>query len=147
MTLGNHSIVLVLLFAPLGIAPSVAPRFLDAASPCRTSPASQKETADDRQAQGNANSSSFEYLAERARTAMEADHVPEAIRLYTRATTLKPGWSEGWWHLGTLLFDAGRFTEARDAFAHFVLIERREPGRSEERRVGKECRSRWSPYH
>ena len=23
----------------------------------------------------------------------------------------------------------------------------REGGRSEERRVGKECRSRWSPYH
>ena len=23
----------------------------------------------------------------------------------------------------------------------------REEGRSEERRVGKECRSRWSPYH
>ena len=23
----------------------------------------------------------------------------------------------------------------------------RDPGRSEERRVGKECRSRWSPYH
>ena len=22
-----------------------------------------------------------------------------------------------------------------------------EPSRSEERRVGKECRSRWSPYH
>jgi tetratricopeptide (TPR) repeat protein len=136
MKVWNHSIVLVLLFAPLGIAPSVAPRFLDAASPChttprgrsRTSPASQKETADDRQAQGNANSSSFESLAERGRAAMEADHVAEAIRLYTRATTLKPGWSEGWWHLGTLLFDAGRFREARDAFAHFVLIERREAG-------------------
>src|SRR5207249_10836807 len=28
----------------------------------------------------------------------------------------------------SLLFDAGRFTEARGAFAHFVLIERREPG-------------------
>ena len=26
-------------------------------------------------------------------------------------------------------------------------VGRREPGRSEERRVGKECRSRWSPYH
>src|SRR3712207_9263670 len=24
---------------------------------------------------------------------------------------------------------------------------KREPNRSEERRVGKECRSRWSPYH
>ena len=27
----------------------------------------------------------------------------------------------------------------------FTLFE--ENGRSEERRVGKECRSRWSPYH
>ena len=26
-------------------------------------------------------------------------------------------------------------------------IELRKAGRSEERRVGKECRSRWSPYH
>src|SRR3712207_7518173 len=27
------------------------------------------------------------------------------------------------------------------------LPERRRAARSEERRVGKECRSRWSPYH
>src|SRR3712207_9574259 len=26
-------------------------------------------------------------------------------------------------------------------------IEKNQQGRSEERRVGKECRSRWSPYH
>ena len=26
-------------------------------------------------------------------------------------------------------------------------LEESEPARSEERRVGKECRSRWSPYH
>ena len=26
-------------------------------------------------------------------------------------------------------------------------VEILEDGRSEERRVGKECRSRWSPYH
>ena len=35
------------------------------------------------------------------------------------------------------------------ALAYFVLtlvVNRRTP-RSEERRVGKECRSRWSPYH
>ena len=29
----------------------------------------------------------------------------------------------------------------------YVPIIRREMQRSEERRVGKECRSRWSPYH
>ena len=28
-----------------------------------------------------------------------------------------------------------------------LKIERLEAERSEERRVGKECRSRWSPYH
>jgi len=37
------------------------------------------------------------------------------------------------------------------AHARIVRIDaeaaRRMPGRSEERRVGKECRSRWSPYH
>ena len=27
------------------------------------------------------------------------------------------------------------------------LVEPEKQGRSEERRVGKECRSRWSPYH
>src|SRR5256885_11983692 len=32
----------------------------------------------------------------------------------------------------------------RDRFAHPL---RRPDRRSEERRVGKECRSRWSPYH
>ena len=26
-------------------------------------------------------------------------------------------------------------------------LEAKDPYRSEERRVGKECRSRWSPYH
>src|SRR2546425_2073682 len=33
-----------------------------------------------------------------------------------------------------------------DTNYHYIVPEL-EPGRSEERRVGKECRSRWSPYH
>ena len=33
------------------------------------------------------------------------------------------------------------------AVAHVVTKGDRISGRSEERRVGKECRSRWSPYH
>ena len=28
-----------------------------------------------------------------------------------------------------------------------LAVELNRPSRSEERRVGKECRSRWSPYH
>ena len=34
-------------------------------------------------------------------------------------------------------------TIKRDKEGHYIMIK----GRSEERRVGKECRSRWSPYH
>ena len=36
---------------------------------------------------------------------------------------------------------------AVDAEAETVLLEDGFGDRSEERRVGKECRSRWSPYH
>ena len=28
-----------------------------------------------------------------------------------------------------------------------IVLEEKQAERSEERRVGKECRSRWSPYH
>ena len=90
--------------------------------------ADPRTTAGKNEAQGRVNPDSFEELAERAKAAMDADQVPDAIRLYGRATTLQPNWPEGWWHLGTLLFDARRFTEARDAFAHFVSVERKEPG-------------------
>ena len=37
------------------------------------------------------------------------------------------------------------FAGETDVETAFATIE--EEGRSEERRVGKECRSRWSPYH
>jgi len=94
----------------------------------RRSLAVRNQTPDNKQAQGNTNPESFEKLAERAQAAMDSERVPEAIRLYDRATKLRPDWPEGWWHLGTLLFDAGRFREARDAFAHFVAIERQQPG-------------------
>jgi tetratricopeptide (TPR) repeat protein len=83
---------------------------------------------DHKQVPGDGKPESFEELATHAQAAMEADRVQEAIRLYMQATKLRPDWSEGWWHLGTLLFDARRFGEARDAFADFVRIERKQPG-------------------
>ena len=38
----------------------------------------------------------------------------------------------------------GRVSFANSVITYFVMISQL---RSEERRVGKECRSRWSPYH
>ena len=37
--------------------------------------------------------------------------------------------------------------ELTDVGREFLQVAGRSHGRSEERRVGKECRSRWSPYH
>ena len=40
------------------------------------------------------------------------------------------------------------FESIKDAGDPVLLAEKySNEGRSEERRVGKECRSRWSPYH
>src|SRR2546426_4606810 len=45
----------------------------------------------------------------------------------------------------------GSYTDRPDtlesAIRHLSTVVERDPERSEERRVGKECRSRWSPYH
>ena len=38
-------------------------------------------------------------------------------------------------------------SQERKLAAQSGKLPDREEGRSEERRVGKECRSRWSPYH
>jgi tetratricopeptide (TPR) repeat protein len=71
---------------------------------------------------------SFAELLKRAQAAMDANRIPEAIRLYQRATTIRPSLSEGWWYLGTMLFDSGEFRQARDAFLHFVSVEHQQPG-------------------
>src|SRR2546430_12447756 len=53
--------------------------------------------------------------------------------------------------LGNLLHQPhlvrGAGFENDPAFFRSALVDFGYKGRSEERRVGKECRSRWSPYH
>ena len=44
---------------------------------------------------------------------------------------------------GTIVNDKGIIPES----TQIAIRKAVENGRSEERRVGKECRSRWSPYH
>ena len=40
------------------------------------------------------------------------------------------------------LYSLSFWNERQDGHSFFIAFDR-----SEERRVGKECRSRWSPYH
>ena len=45
------------------------------------------------------------------------------------------------------LSEVARTLESEGVQAEIVHIGTKAVQRSEERRVGKECRSRWSPYH
>ena len=74
------------------------------------------------------NGASFEELAQRATAAREADRIVEAIDLYRQAVELKSDWPEGWWYLGTLLYDSDRYVEGARAFSEFVKLTGKEPG-------------------
>lgn len=84
--------------------------------------------------QGNASaqhptSAPFERLAKRAAEAREANHLEEAIRLYREAVKIRPSWAEGWWYLGTMLYELDRYAEARSALRRVVSLEpKRGPG-------------------
>jgi len=63
---------------------------------------------------------SFEQLAKQADTARAASLLDEALALYSRGVLLRPGWSEGWWSMGSVLYEQDRFPEAQEAFKRFV---------------------------
>lgn len=62
----------------------------------------------------------FETIAQQAETARTQDRVPDAIRLYREGTQLRPSWLDGWWYLGSLLYDQDRFSDAAVAFQHVL---------------------------
>jgi len=62
------------------------------------------------------NTAQFDDLAKRAAQARDANHLDEAIDLYHKAVQLNPKWDEGWWCLGTLLYEKDDYPDARDAF-------------------------------
>ena len=66
---------------------------------------------------------SFENLSARAAAARAANQVPQAIELYKQALESNPNWEEGWWYLGTLLYDSDQYAGAREALSHMVRLD------------------------
>lgn len=65
----------------------------------------------------------FQELATRAAAAREANQPAQAIELYKQALEANPKWAEGWWFLGTLLYDGDRYAEGRDALTHLIALQ------------------------
>lgn len=65
----------------------------------------------------------FENIAAKASSAREAGRTDDAIRNYRAAVELRPSWDEGWWYLGTLLYDSDHFEEAIPALRRVVALQ------------------------
>jgi tetratricopeptide (TPR) repeat protein len=61
--------------------------------------------------------------AARAEAARATGRTSEAIAIYREALASDPKWTEGWWALGTLLYDTDAFAEAAAAFEQCTTLE------------------------
>jgi tetratricopeptide (TPR) repeat protein len=75
------------------------------------------------QASSPAEHTTFKEIEKRAEAARSADHLNEAIALYSEGVRLRPSWPDGWWSLGSLLYEQDQFAEAQVAFGRFVKLQ------------------------
>lgn len=75
------------------------------------------------QSQAALKSEAFESVAARAAAAYEANDLPEARALYEKNLAARPAWGEGWWYLGSTLYQMDEYQEARRAFAQVVRLQ------------------------
>lgn len=76
------------------------------------------------QAQGSkAAGADFKTLAEQAEKASHEDRLDDAAGLYRKALALRPGWSQGWWSLGTIEYDRDDYTKAALDFEKVITLD------------------------
>jgi tetratricopeptide (TPR) repeat protein len=75
------------------------------------------------QAGAASSANQFEQIAKQAAQARDQNNLEDAVALYRAALKLKPSWLEGWWDLGSILYDADRYDEARPAFHRLANLK------------------------
>lgn len=66
---------------------------------------------------------SFQALAGEAQRASTENRLTDAVRLYRQGLKLEPSWKEGWWGLGTALYDQSQYRDAMQAFDRLTAID------------------------
>jgi tetratricopeptide (TPR) repeat protein len=85
--------------------------------------AQTKRPAASRPATKSQSQEEFADLARRAGEAKDREQLDEAQSLYVEALRLKQDWAEGWWYLGTILYDRDRYSEAAEAFQNLTGLQ------------------------
>ena len=67
--------------------------------------------------------SDFAVLSAEANAARDGNRLDEAIAFYEKALALRPGWTEGWWSLGTIQYDQSAYGEAARAFEKLIELD------------------------
>lgn len=67
-------------------------------------------------------SPAFEQLISQADAARRSGDQARASELYTQALRINPSWPDGWWYLGQLRYGADDYTQAEDAFTHYLTL-------------------------
>lgn len=65
---------------------------------------------------------SFDAIAREADATRQADHLNDALKLYWEGVHLHPTWTDGWWWLGSILYEQDRFSEAQAPFKRFIAL-------------------------
>jgi tetratricopeptide (TPR) repeat protein len=65
----------------------------------------------------------FEEVSRHANEARGQEQWDDAERLYREGVRLRPDWKEGWWSLGTILYDQNRYEAARVALSRFTVLD------------------------
>lgn len=64
----------------------------------------------------------FDLAAAQAERARKENRVEDAIELYRKALNLRSSWAEGWWYLGTLLYERDSYANASVALQRAVAL-------------------------
>lgn len=70
----------------------------------------------------SASSAAFRRLSAQAIAARDAQQLDQAVPLFRKALALNPAWTEGWWSLGTINYDANHYADAAAAFQRVVRL-------------------------
>ena len=68
-------------------------------------------------------SADFGSIVQQADTARDAGSIDKAVALYWKALHIKPDWKQGWWVLGSVLYDNNRYQEAAEAFLPLTKLD------------------------